>query len=805
MFKLNRGKRVTAQTSKFTKSLMFTTIILFTFAFLSPSNNIFTAKPAEIWEAHPLYISPYSGASTPIGYSPSQIRAAYNLPNYGGNGTTIAIIGAFHVPNIEEYFNTFSNEFGLPDNSTGNFIVKSMGTSEDPNWALETCLDVEWAHAIAPNATILLVEAADNRSSSLIDAVDYATSQPGVVAVSMSWGGKEVYDCTYFDSHFNKIGITFFAASGDDGANVNWPAVSSYVVSVGGTTLSLDNCTVISETAWQKSSGGISEYVSRPYYQSKYGLNYSGRAVPDVAYDANPSTGVAVYDGTWHKVGGTSAGAPQWAAICALGQSANNYNVYARAKVSYNAYFRDITEGVNSINNATNDYDLVTGLGSPLTIYYGTQVNVYPTEGAPNTQLTINGSAFRGYSVDISYLDPFNYTWIKVADDVPLTSQNFTYTMTAPDFMRANPKGDNPQIYDKVIFRATDNYGRSYNSTTAFTEYRRGLTQVGNAVAQGIIGNNSNLAASAFVQNGGDLQIVGKWFRPGTAAILWDNIEITTATINEKGQFSVNIPVPQTTLGKHTIGINDNSTTFFVNLTCVPSIAIDYTDVWHTSDFSISITADSPVNDIFYRINGGSTHSVSVDGQPQITAEGADNMLETWISWNSPDTGPIEVHYGAINGIKLDKTAPSGSVTTTSSVTQSSTITLSFYAYDATSGVTGMRLKNENGDWSGWMPYTSTKSWTLSSGYGVKTVYVQYMDNAGLTSPTYSCAVTVQTPIEPSSNPFVSEPTATPTVSPTPPVSEFSVWMVLFLLAASSLLILALVSKKRSRQTKEKI
>ena len=105
-----------------------------------------------------MYISPFAGSSTPIGYSPSQIRTAYNLPSSGGNGTTIAIIDAFDTPNILNYFNSFSNQYNLPDNSTGNFIVHKMAQNmqTDGNWAMETCLDVEWAHAIAPNATILL-------------------------------------------------------------------------------------------------------------------------------------------------------------------------------------------------------------------------------------------------------------------------------------------------------------------------------------------------------------------------------------------------------------------------------------------------------------------------------------------------------------------------------------------------------------------------------------------------------------------------------------------------------------------------
>ena len=146
------------------------------------------------------------------------------------------------------------------------------------------------------------------------------------------------------DYHFNKPGITFFASSGDDGSSVIWPAVSANVVSVGGTTLNLNaDGTVISEIAWGNSSGGISTYVAKPAYQTNFGLTYSNRAVPDVSYNGNPSTGVSVYNGTWWKMGGTSAGAPQWAAIHALGLSATNTNLYNKAKSAYSSYFRDIT------------------------------------------------------------------------------------------------------------------------------------------------------------------------------------------------------------------------------------------------------------------------------------------------------------------------------------------------------------------------------------------------------------------------------------------------------------------------------
>ena len=387
---------------------------LFILAYFVPAGNFLAAQAGDGWVAHPLYVSPFASTSTPLGYSPSQIRTAYNLPSSGGAGTTIAIIDVDDTPNILDYFNTFSSQFGLTDNSTGNFLVHKMAPvmGNDSSWAMETCLDVEWAHAIAPNATILLVEAVAPTDTALLPAVDYATSQPGVVAVSMSWGGPEFYgdDSAFYDSHFNKPGITFFASSGDDGSSVMWPAASASVVSVGGTTLNLNpDGSVISEVAWSNSSGGVSSYVASPSYQANFGLSYSNRAVPDVSYDANASTGVSVYEGAWLKMGGTSAGAPQWAAIHALGLSTTNNNLYQRAKSAYSSYFRDITSGSNYVNTATTGYDFVTGLGSPLTFNFGTSLQVSPASGPSGGLITLSGIGFLGNSSKHFVLKPIKF------------------------------------------------------------------------------------------------------------------------------------------------------------------------------------------------------------------------------------------------------------------------------------------------------------------------------------------------------------------------------------------------------------
>ena len=247
------------------------------------------------------------------GLNPSQVKSAYKLPSVGGAGTTIAIVDAYDDPTVANDLNVFSTRYNL---TPVNFVEHKMSSAipTDDGWALEISLDVQWAHAIAPNATILLVEASSSSDFDLLAAVNYARSQPNVVAVSMSWGGGEFSGETTYDSYFVYSGVTFFASSGDNGAGVIWPSSSPNVVAVGGTTLNLNSDgSFSSETAWSGSGGGVSSQETEPAYQVAYGVSGTSghRGVPDVSYNADPNTGVLVYDSTpyngqtgWWTVGG---------------------------------------------------------------------------------------------------------------------------------------------------------------------------------------------------------------------------------------------------------------------------------------------------------------------------------------------------------------------------------------------------------------------------------------------------------------------------------------------------------------------
>jgi subtilase family serine protease len=323
-----------------------------------------------------------------LGFTPEQIRKAYGFdPKFGGKGQTIGIVVPFHNNHIEDDLRTFSRQFRLPECTSLNGCFRIIFAEQHPGtkaiWTLETALDVEWAHAIAPEANILLVEAASDLLVDLLGAVDVAVRN-GASVVSMSWGLPEFSGETSHDGHFSKTGVTFVAAPGDFGNGAFYPAASPYVVGVGGTTLSIDSTGLyLGELAWSDSGGGLSPYESKPLSQPN--VNVFARGIPDVAYSADPSAGFAVYSSHpvvgfkgWFQLGGTSAAAPQWAALLAISNSlrlANNKPLLSGGPaVLYqvdSANYHDITDGTNgpsscgALCSAKTGYDYVTGLGTP--------------------------------------------------------------------------------------------------------------------------------------------------------------------------------------------------------------------------------------------------------------------------------------------------------------------------------------------------------------------------------------------------------------------------------------------------------
>ena len=317
-------------------------------------------------------------SSSPTGLDPSTIQSVYGFPtsSTAGAGTTIAIVDAYDDPTAENDLNVFSSQYGLPACTTANGCftkVNQTGGTNYPRansgWALEISLDIEWAHAIAPGASILLVEASSNSFANLMAAEDYAGKNAQYV--SNSWGGSESSGETSYDSHFIHSGVSFFVSAGDSGLPAEYPSASPNVISVGGTTLTDNGNGTWSETGWSSGGGGCSAYEIATSAQSGFsGYGQAGcngaRATPDVSLDADPNSGVSVYDSTkyygqtgWWTVGGTSASSPMWAAASAdNGATVDSSYVYGN-----HINFNDVTTGNNGAPCLVG-YDLCTGMGS---------------------------------------------------------------------------------------------------------------------------------------------------------------------------------------------------------------------------------------------------------------------------------------------------------------------------------------------------------------------------------------------------------------------------------------------------------
>ena len=191
------------------------------------------------------------------GYTPQQIRFAYDFTaSSTGLGQTIALITTGNQPNIESDLRFFSSFFSLPEARLTIRRIGSVPENPNPDWALETTLDVEWAHALAPEANLLLVYAASGRIGDLMQAVDLAAGM-GADIVSMSWGVEERFGQSALERIFRlDPAVSFVAAAGDQSAVPLYPSVSSQVLSTGGTSLILSSAGVrIREKA---GSGGAS-------------------------------------------------------------------------------------------------------------------------------------------------------------------------------------------------------------------------------------------------------------------------------------------------------------------------------------------------------------------------------------------------------------------------------------------------------------------------------------------------------------------------------------------------------------------
>ena len=408
------------------------------------SGPVMTQEEAESQGASAPTLTPSAAATTttvtPAVFNPAQIRAAYGLAalpsSYSnltaaqaaalGAGQTIYIVDAYHYSNVLTDLAAFSAKFGLPTcttvtvnastklplatpptNACNVAVVYTDVAKTSPltpkitttvpaynaGWASEIALDVQWAHALAPLARIVLIESQSASMNGMMAAVIQAKSI-GSGIVSMSFAAVEGSWISTYSGLFANAGMSYMAATGDWATQSNFPAVNANVLAVGGTSLMFSG-SARTELAWANTGGAISSLVAMPSYQTPFaltaqtvkGVKYRGTA--DVSFNANPTTGQYVAftapgktSASWYSYGGTSISTPQWAGLVAVanaqralaGKAVLGGNVQtalysiAGNATKYAQAFLDVSSGSNgscTACSAKTGYDIPTGLGSP--------------------------------------------------------------------------------------------------------------------------------------------------------------------------------------------------------------------------------------------------------------------------------------------------------------------------------------------------------------------------------------------------------------------------------------------------------
>jgi len=318
-------------------------------------------------------------AAVPAGFSPSDLRSAYNVTGTGASSTVIAIVDAFGYPNAERDLATYRSQFGLPACTTANGCFRKVNQrgvqgsypATNTGWSQETALDLDMASAMCPGCSLLLVEADSASFQNLATAVNTAAAM-GAHAISNSYGGGESGSST-FEPFYNYAGIAVTVSSGDNGFGVEFPASSPHVTAVGGTSLvRSSNTRGWSETAWSGAGSGCSTVYAKPTWQTD--SRCARRTVADVSAVADPNTGVAVFgpansrSSAWLVFGGTSVAAPLIAGIYGVNGTAVDHG---NAPYRHLSWLNDVTSGSNGscggtyLCTAVAGYDGPTGLGTP--------------------------------------------------------------------------------------------------------------------------------------------------------------------------------------------------------------------------------------------------------------------------------------------------------------------------------------------------------------------------------------------------------------------------------------------------------
>ena len=347
--------------------------------------HLYNSKPTGKFENPASLACVYGVTKKVTGCNPETLTTVAT-----GGSRVVAIVDAFDDPNVMSDLSVYSTQYELPAITGANFqVVYATGTQpiqdSTGGWELEESLDVDMVHALAPNASIILVEAATNKNKDLLQAEKVAAklvSEAGGGEVSNSWGGGEWSKEDNLEDFFTKPGVVFFASAGDK-PGTEFPSVMSHVVGVGGTYIERsESGDYTGEVSWPSTGGGPSAYVPVPTYQTAVAsIVGTQRGVPDVSLDASPASGAWLYDTIpyhgntldWAVVGGTSLASPASAAIVnnaghfkklSTLELADIYAHYGKAKD-----FRDIVSG--TCNNggetkAVKGWDFCTGVGASI-------------------------------------------------------------------------------------------------------------------------------------------------------------------------------------------------------------------------------------------------------------------------------------------------------------------------------------------------------------------------------------------------------------------------------------------------------
>jgi GNAT superfamily N-acetyltransferase len=403
---------------------------------------VFPVSRGRITESPKLYSGPPTDKNCALDYglsqcfTPQDIRAAYGVNKLisakdEGKGETIVIVDSYGSPTIASDLRGFDRGYKIV-NPPSFRVLHPLGTvkfnpdnAAEENWASETTLDVEWSHAMAPEADIVLLTSPVNETEGTAGLGDflkleqYALNHNLGNVISQSWGATEntlqttagrklVAEFETFYARAARHHVTILASTGDTGSQnaknaagtefyttptVNFPASSPYVTAVGGTALTMRSGTWSSEAVWNDGTGagggGISQLFTEPSWQKKLPTKVqtqlkSHRGIPDISWNASPETSILIYitdDGlaSWDPIGGTSEGAPQWAGLVADIDQARHSSIGWLNPTIYslighqNTYFHDIVQGNNAFDgvagySAATGWDPASGLGTPRTL-----------------------------------------------------------------------------------------------------------------------------------------------------------------------------------------------------------------------------------------------------------------------------------------------------------------------------------------------------------------------------------------------------------------------------------------------------